>query len=159
MLFINKILRSFKKYYSKDFQKFVGKWRQTFTKIKQNSEKISKYAKDYLQQKFNENATNEMELLLYWFLDKQHATIESRDSNNFLKRELFSLLYTFNTRKMQEWLKRPGFARMMKDYLSTPNIVKNLAKLESDPELIRSFEKYTKRIWRICSENLNELHN
>ena len=45
----NKILRSFKMHYFKDFQWFVGKSRQTFAKIKQNSEKISKYAKSYLQ--------------------------------------------------------------------------------------------------------------
>ena len=68
---LKRIIRSCKKFYSKEFQRFVGKTRQTFVKIKQDRERIFKYAREFLNLKFGDNTSEEMEFILFWFIDKK----------------------------------------------------------------------------------------
>ena len=73
-----RIIRSWKKFYSKKFQKFIGKTRQKFAKIKQDKERITRYAGEFLRLKFGTEASNEMEQLLYWFIDRKNKKRKER---------------------------------------------------------------------------------
>ena len=147
------IVRSWKKHYAKEFQQFVGKSRQTFAKIKQDRNRLKKYANDYLTMRFGEEFSNEIELFLFLFIDKNSKFV-SQSCDKDLRHDLFSMLYTFNTQKMFKLLERKGFAKMMIDYLQIQDISKKIAKSNKDPDLLTTIEIYIEQILNTCYLNV-----
>ena len=157
---LKRIIRNCKKFYFKEFQRFVGKTRQTFAKIKQDRERISKYAREFLNLKFGENISEEMELILFWFIDKKWINTVSKISFNPLKNKLFSIIYTFNTQNMLDWLKMEGLCKMMISYLNTKDIVSHILIGETNLKLIEVYERYIQSVKKIWVQNLmNSINN
>ena len=145
-----RIARSWRKYYSKELQKYVGKTRQTFAKIKQDKQRISKYIKDFVKLQFGNEASKGMELLLHWFIDTQ--AWKFKRNSRYLKSEFLSMIYAFNIQKMIDWLKRKGFAKIMRKYLSLPNIISKVMKLSSDQYLVGTTQSHIEQILSICEK-------
>ena len=151
-----RIVRSCKRYYSKKFQKFVGKSRQTFAKIKVNKKRITRYAKEFIASEFGEDASKEMELFLFMFLDKSETKYKNLSTNKTIKEELFSMLYSFNTQKLLKLLKCKGFAKMMLHYLSIPKISSIILKSSGELDMLENYDEYIQKIQHVCLQNLSE---
>lgn len=141
------------RYYSKELQKFVGKTRQTFAKIKQNKEKILAYTKAFASDKFGSNASEEIELFLLLFIQKKKKKM-SWCSHQSLKKELFSMLYSFNTKKMLRLMRKQGFTRMLYDYLCIPNIASTIPNVDSDIQKMDDFENWIEHVKQVWLSNL-----
>ena len=144
------------RYYSKEFQKFIGKTRQTFAKIKQNKERCSKYANDFISLKFGNNSTEELELILLLFIEKKKKKKKKTicwNSHRYLKSKLFSMLYKFNTQKMLKFLKHSGFAKMLLEYLNILDVISTIPKLED----VQKYEDFLDCICYVQKACINSL--
>ena len=151
---LKKIVRAWKKYYSKEFKKYIGKSRQTFTKIKMNKEKLHKYVKEFILLKFRGDSSKEMEIFFFLFIDKINKTYNNGIYKE-LKKEFFSMLYSFNIKKMIKLLLRKEYAKMMLNFLNIRNLSKKMTRLNSSEEIITITEFYIQMVRNICIKSLN----